>query len=240
MIENTNDSEALADKQRSHTLLVFCNAATNKTDQFSSWFKTDCQQAIATFSEVLSVRHYKEYPFTIIERYKPIGFEYLSIIQLNLDGAEDVSELIDQINTLCQNEPSAGNHATWLYYPVSEKVGCNRDVPYPSSPIITIAFANPVTGREAEFQEWYGTQHIRHALVIPALISGQLFELTGFQPGGAREPSFQAIAIYEQDDTPENMVASYPSIDPVKAAKVKFSPSGDLTRFTEWAYQALD
>ena len=240
MIEDTSKAEELVQKQRSHTLLVFCNAATGQKEQFLSWFKTDCLESVSTFDKVLSVQHYKEYPFVLKERYKPIGFDCLSIVQLGLDGAEDALGLIERIKILYQNESSAGDVATWLYYPVSEKVGCNQANPAPSSPIITIAFANAVKGRQAEFQEWYSTQHIRHALVIPALISGQRFELTEFQSSGAMASDYQTIAIYEQNDTPENMVASFPHIDPEKAAKVVWSPSGDLERFTEWAYQTLD
>ena len=109
----------------------------------------------------------------------------------------------------------------------------------PSSSIITIAFANAVKGREAEFREWYTTEHLRHALLVPALISSQRFELTGFQTPGVMAPDYETIAIYEQNDTPENMIKGMALIDREKVPKVWWSPSGDLERFTEWAYQAL-
>lgn len=240
MIENTNDAEQLAEKKRSHTLLLFCNAASGQTESFSNWFSTEIPKALSALDKVLSVQVYGEYPFRFKDRYKPIGFDYLAIVQLGLDGAEEADRLIEQIDGLYQNESSAGDLASWLYYPVSEKVGCNDTNASPSSPIITIAFANAVKGREAEFREWYSTQHIRHALIIPALISGQRFELTEFQSSGAMASDYQTIAIYEQNDTPENMVASFPHVDPVKGAKVVWSPSGDLERFTEWAYQNLN
>ncbi len=237
--ENTNNAEALAKQQRSHTLLVFCKAEDGKAEAFSNWFKMDCLRSVAGLSKVLSVRHYQEYPFNLSGNYTPIGFDYLGIYQLHLDGAEDASELINQINTLYRNEPSAGDIATWLYYPVSEKVGCNKTTISPSSPVITIAFANAVKGCEAEFREWYTTEHLRHALIIPALISSQRFELTAIQTPGAMAADYQTIAIYEQDDSPENMVKGMGSIDPAKIPKVWWNPAGDVERFTEWAYQAL-
>ena len=234
-----NNAEALAKQQRSHTLLVFCKAAEIKSEIFLNWFKTDCLQTVTGFNKVISGRHYHEYPFNHTGNLKPIGFDYLGIYQLQLDSAEDSGELINQINTLYRNEPSAGDIATWLYFPVSEKVGCNSATILPSTPIITIAFGNAVKGREDEFREWYTTEHLRHALLVPALISSQRFELTGLQNPGSMTPDYQTIAIYEQDDTPENMIKGMALIDPAKVPKVWWSPSGDLERFTEWAYQAL-
>lgn len=239
MNENTNNAEALAKQQRSHTLLVFCKTTDEKTETFLNWFKTDCLHTVAGFNKVLSARHYQEYPFNLSGNYKPIGFDYLGIYQLSLDGAEDANELINQINALYQNESSTGDIATWLYFPVTEKIGCNHTTPSPSTPIITIAFANAVKGRDAEFREWYTTEHLRHALLIPALISSQRFELSRCQTPGAMAPDYETIAIYEQDDTPENMIKSAELIDPAKLPEVWWSPSGDLERFTEWAYQAL-
>ena len=201
MGEKSNDADLLAKQQRSHTLLVFSNAVDGQVTPFLNWFKGDGLQTVAALDQVLSTRHYQEYPFNLSGEYKPIGFDYLALYQVNLDGAEDSGELINQINALYQREPSAGDIATWLYYPVSEKVGCNHTIVSPSSAIITIAFANAVTGREAEFREWYTTEHLRHALLVPALISSQRFELTGFQIPGAMSPDYETIAIYEQDDT---------------------------------------
>lgn len=239
MTENTNNAEALAKQQRSHTLLVFCNSANGKADSFLNWYKTDCLKTVAGFDKVLSARHYQEYPFNLSGDYKPIGFDYLGLYQLSLDGAKDVSELIDQINALYQSESSAGDIATWLYFPVTEKTGCDSTTATPATPIITIAFANAVIGREAEFREWYSTEHIRHALLLPAFTSSQRFELTGFQMPGAMTPDYEAIAIYEQNDIPENLNKGFEVIDPKKLPEVWWSPSGDLERFTEWAYQAL-
>ena len=154
MGENTNNSEAIAKQQRSHTLLVFCKTTDEKKETFLNWFKTDCLQTVAGFNKVLSARHYQEYPFNLSGNYKPIGFDYLGMYQLILDGAEEASELIDQINALYKNESSAGDVATWLYFPVSEKIGFNRANTSPSTSFITIAFANAVKGRDVEFREW--------------------------------------------------------------------------------------
>ena len=239
MNDMTNNAEELAKQQRSHTLMVFCNAKDGKEYAFTDWFKTECLQAVLDSDKVLSVRHYQEYPHNLSGEYKPIGFEYMGLYQLGLDGAKDVSELIDQINTLYQNEQSAGDIATWLYHPVTEKIGCDSRVVSPSTPIITIAFANAVKGRETEFKEWYSTEHLRHALLLPAFTSSQRFELTGFQIPGAMEPGYETIAIYEQNDKPENLIKGFEVIDPQKLPEVWWSPSGDLERFTEWAYQAL-
>jgi hypothetical protein len=75
--------------------------------------------------------------------------------------------------------------------------------------MLTIAFANGVPGQETEFREWYATRHIRHALKIPALVSGQCFERTKFQRPGTVEASFSMIAIYEQEGTPEAILDGF-------------------------------
>ena len=239
MTDIKNNAEALAKQKRSHTLLVFCKAVDGQEESFANWFKTDCLQSVVAFDKVLSARHYQEYPYNLSGEYKPIGFDHLGLYQLSLDGAKDVDDLIDQINELYQGESSAGDIATWLYFPVTEKIGCDSMTVPPSTPIITIAFANAVKGREAEFREWYSTGHLRHALLLPAFTSSQRFELTEFQISGTMVPGYETIAIYEQNDLPENLNKGFEVIDPKKLPEVWWSPSGDLERFTEWAYQAL-
>ncbi len=98
-----------------------------------------------------------------------------------------------------------------------------------------MAFANATPGHEFEFREWYATRHIRHALNIPALVSGQCFQRTEFQQPGALEAGFSLIAKYEQEGTAEAMLASMNSLPD---SLFEF-PMLDLTRFAESVYRPI-
>lgn len=122
MNSQIEDSEVMLEQQRSHILLVFSNAVYNKNEEFLEWYKTDCLQSIVGFDKVLSAQHYQENSFNISGNCKPIGFKYLALYQLCLDGSEDASLLIEKVSELHQREINAGEIATWLYYPVSENI----------------------------------------------------------------------------------------------------------------------
>ena len=226
--------DVVAKKHRSHNLYVFSNALPDHESAFLDWFIGKYLQAVSKLNTVLTAHHFEQHELDIAGGgSKPIGYKYLGVYELLLDGAEEAEVLIDEITALYESEDSASNPATWLYYPVSEKVGQS---PKATSPFMVLAFANPVKGSEAEFREWYSTQHLRHALIIPALVSGQRFELTGFQKPGAMTPGYNSIAVYEQQDTPENMITSLTSLE---LNKLSFSPSVDVNRFTEWIYRVI-
>lgn len=227
-----NVSQYLALGQPSHILMVFGKSKVGKEKQFKNWYTSDYRARITGLDTILSVEHYRQYPLNL-GNHKPIGFDHLGIYQLSLDGAEDAQSLLKSIHQLFEEEASAENCATWIYYPVSEKVGCQPDAP---SPYLTIAFANAAHGRESEFREWYSTQHLRHALALPALVSGQRFEKTEFQISGALGCGYETIAIYEQYDAPERLLASFSEVD---LSKIQWSMAGDVERFTEWVYQLI-
>lgn len=100
---------------------------------------------------------------------------------------------------------------------------------------ILFILSQPRTGRTTAFLEWYATRHIRHALNILALVSGQCFERTLFQMPGALEAKFQTIAIYEQAGTPEDILESFASIP---SSTFDF-PALDTTRFSDWVYRPI-
>ena len=81
--KDKNNAEALAQQQRSHTLLVFCKAEDGKKETFFNWFKTDCLRSVAGLSKVLSVDIIKNIPLilaVIIRRSASIIWGYTSSI----------------------------------------------------------------------------------------------------------------------------------------------------------------
>ena len=228
-----NRSLELLKAQRSHNLFVLSNAKTGQESAFLDWYKGDYLKAIEKQDNVLNVQNYEQHEVDITcGRHKPLPYHYLSIIELSLDGAEEAQALINVITQLHQEESSAENPATWLYFPVSEKVG---HPPKGQPSLLTLAFANPIEDSELEFREWYATRHIRHALHVPALVSGQCYQLTQFQQAGAMDAKYNIIAIYEQDASPEDIIASFATIRP----EIFNFPSMHKSNFAEWVYRPI-
>ena len=221
--------------QRSHILLVLSQPQQGREPDFLDWYKGDYLHAIANQEKVLSVQHFEPHEVDITKgKHKPLPYPYLSLIELSLDGAEQACDLIQRITALHQAQPTANEPATWLYFTTSEKVG---RAPNTTASLMTMAFANPLPGKEIEFREWYSTRHIRHALNVPALVSGQCFELTEFQQTGALAADFSLIAIYEQEGTPQDIMDSFADIP---LGTLSF-PALDTTpgRFAEWVYRPV-
>lgn len=220
-------------RQRSHMLLVFSNATSGQDDALLHWYRNNYLSLISDNREVLSVEQYERHEYDITQGAFPrIPFRYLGLYNLSLDGAQSAGELIARIAALHATQSAAQPPASWLYYPTSEKVG---DLLRESRSTLTVAFANGIPGQEAEFREWYATCHIRHALKITALVSGQCFQLTKFQRPGALEASFDTIAVYEQEGAIDEVIESFAA---VSAEEVSF-PTLDLSRFSESIYRPI-
>jgi hypothetical protein len=223
----------LLKEQRSHVLVVLSNPKAGSEDVFHSWYLGPYQHEMLALTPVLSGQQYEPHELDVSRgRYPGLPFRYLALYDLAVDGAHAALGVIERIRELHGREKSAAAPATWLYYPVSEHVG---RAPAARPSLLTLAFANAVPGQEAEFREWYATRHIRHALNIPALVSGQCLERTQFQSPGSLAADFSIIAVYEQEGTPEEMMRSFNSLPP---GTLDF-PAMDLTRFAEWVYRPL-
>ena len=227
----SSQAKALTKTQRSHNLYVFSNAVAGQEDAFLSWFKGEHLQTVSALDKVLAAQHFVQNEKDITNGIsKPTGYTYLSIYELSLDGAEQAGALIDQISSLHDCQVAAGDTAFWLYYPVSEKVGCSA---HTKLDFLVLAFGNAVKGKEAQFREWYSTEHIRHALILPTMVSGQRFELSIYQQPGATAPSYDSLAVYEQEGTLEELVEGFLALKP---GDIEGNPSFDLEHFSEWAY----
>lgn len=224
---------ALLKQQRSHNLFLMSNAQEGNEDKFTAWYKETLLQGIAEQDHVLSVQGFEQHEVDITQgHFRRPNYHYLSLIELSLDGANEAASLIDHITVLHQDEASADDPAAWLYYPLGEMVGRN---PETEQPLMTLAYANAVKGKEDEFREWYTTRHIRHALNLPEFVSGQCFALSEFQRYGAAKPEFSVIAIYQQEGSPKALLDSFNKIVP---GTLVF-PSLDTVNFSEWIYQPV-
>ena len=223
----------LLKEQRSHVLLVLSNPKVGSEHTFRSWYLGSYSQEILALTAVLGGQQYEPHELDVSRgKYPGLPFSYLALYDLSVDGAQAALGVIERIRELHGRETSAAAPAMWLYYPASERVGRS---PGARPSLLTLAFANAVPGQEAEFREWYVTRHIRHALNIPALVSGQCFERTQFQSAGALAAGYSMIAVYEQEGTPADMMRSFSSLPP---GTLDF-PAMDLARFAEWVYRPL-
>jgi hypothetical protein len=221
-------------RQRSHVLFLLNDAAPGQEANFEHWYAGAFRDAVRGISGLLSARHYKQHEIDITKGRLPRApSQYLGLYELSIDGAEAAAEPIETIAQLYQAQPAAQAPATWLYYPVSEKVGASQT----KAPLmLTVAFANGLVGQEAEFREWYITRHLRHALNISALVSGQCFERAQFQRPGAAEARFAMIAVYEQVGSAEEFLESYSALPP---GTLHF-PMLDRERFAESLFRPLE
>lgn len=219
--------------QRSHVLFVLSNATRGREAEFSTWYRGVYRDSSLRSTGALRVQQYERHEVDITHgEYPPPPFRYLAMYDLSVDGAEAVSDVIAAVERLHKEETTAEAAATWLYYPAGEKVGRS---PKECPSMLTLAFANAVAGRDVDFCEWYVTRHIRHALNIPALVSGQCFFRTQFQRPGALEVPYQMIAVYEQEGSPESIIESLSSLP----RSTFHFPSMDPIRFAEWVYRPL-
>ena len=226
-------SLALLKKQRSHLLFILTGAKPGREAEFLPWYQGIYREALSKNSSVLGLEHYEQHDVDITDgHHARLPFKYLGVCEISVDGAIAAEPLIDWVTQSHAEQPAAMQPATWLFYPASERVGRSPD---DAPSMLTLAFANGVPGQEADFREWYATRHIRHALNIPALVSGQTFERTLFQKPGALEVKFATIAVYEQTGTPESILESFATL-PEETFRF---PMMDMSRFAEWVYRPL-
>lgn len=219
--------------QRSHVLFVLSDAHAGQEAAFERWWQGAYREAVLGISGILSAQHYKQHEVDITQGRLPRApHQYLGLYELSIDGAEAAAEAIEAITPLYEAEAAAQRPSMWLYYPVSEKVG---SAPAQLPAMLTVAFANGLPGQEAGFREWYITRHIRHALNISALVSGQCFERTQFQSPGAAQADFSMIAVYEQVGSAEEFLESYAALPP---GTLHF-PMMDRVRFAESLFRPL-
>lgn len=215
----------LLSTQPSHVLLVLSNShAGNGPDSARDW------------ESIVRAQHYQQHEIDITcGRHQPFPYRYLGLYYLSIDGAGQAGELIDHIHSRARERNDAPLPATWLFHPTGVKVG-RSPVKVPA--MLTIALANATVGQEAEFREWYPTRHIRHALNLPELVSGQCFERTLFQRPGSAECSYSMMAIYETEGTVESAIESINRLVPTG---VFAFPTLDKTRgrFAECVYRPI-
>ena len=236
---NNIDSSPLvaASKQPSHTLFVLSNALADQKGDFVKWYTQSYHQSIAQHDQVLSAQHFARHEVDIMQGRSPAPpYHYVGIYELCLDGAEQAQEIINSVTQSHQQEGSAALPATWLYFPISEKVGRSPEI---TDPMIALAFANGLSGRESEFREWYCTRHVRHALHIPVFASGQCLERTGFQDPGAASPDYSLICFYQWDGAPQDyfdFIESLSEEDGEELTNLIAFPALDSGRFGEAVY----
>jgi hypothetical protein len=125
-------------RQRSHILLVLSNVALGEDEPaFIDWYNGVCRRAVLARPGVLSASHYVQDDVDLTGgRRPPPPFRYLAIYELSIDRAEQAEAIISAVHTLYRSCAHAAAPATWMYYPIGEKVGLSR----PGSPMIAVLF----------------------------------------------------------------------------------------------------
>ena len=67
-----------------------------------------------------------------------------------------------------------------------------------------IGLSNPLSGREAEFNDWYSHQHVQDVLRVPGFVSAQRFKIAQDDA----KMQWKYLAIYEfEAELPEDVLA---------------------------------
>lgn len=232
ILDRENPSYRLLAAQASHVLFVLCNSRTGADEDVASWLGTLHSESISNATGIVLARHFRLHPIDITRgRRERLPFQFLSIYELSLDGAEQAASVIQDLNEACREGGVADEPAFWLTFPACEKIGRSN----PHAAMVTIAFANSVPGKEANFREFYTTRHIRHALNIPAFVSAQCFERSSFQAEGAMPAKFGMLTVYEQVGGPEDILNAFDTIP----QETFFFPTLDTSRFSESVYERI-
>ena len=236
----TDSALEVAKYQASHILITLTNPVPEGKDMFLAWYKEGHHHAVAKLDNVLTAQHFEPHEIDIMQgAYPAPDYQYLGIYELCLDGAEQAQDIISFIHEAHKQESSADTPATWLYYPISEKVGRPAQI---SNPMVTLAFANGIPNSDDEFREWYCTRHLRHALHIPVFVNGQCFGPTGFQNEGSMALNSSLIALYEWEGGPQDYFDYLNSVSEEvgnKLTEMLSFPTLDTSRFGECVYRPI-
>lgn len=68
---------------------------------------------------------------------------------------------------------------------------------------MVLTFSDPVSGREAEYDDWYQNVHLPQVCRLPGIRSAQRFRLVESDEAGATGP--RNVAVYELDGDPQQV-----------------------------------
>lgn len=98
---------------------------------------------------------------------------------------------------------------------------------------LLIVLSNPVTGKEREFDEWYGQQHLPQMMTVPGFINAQRFRIV---PANGEAP-YQHLALYGIG--PEGSEFARRSLDEARTTILTPSDAIDRSRLGTWFFSPI-
>ena len=98
-----------------------------------------------------------------------------------------------------------------------------------------MAFTRPLPGKEAEYNAWYDTVHVKEVVAIPGIVSGRRFRLTAAQmDDSARD--YPYLVVYEIEAGQEQAV-----LDRIRNAmpQMRIDPVIDMSHSPSFMVEAL-
>ncbi|MFE6861846.1 hypothetical protein [Nocardia sp. NPDC057668] len=90
-----------------------------------------------------------------------------------------------------------------------------------------LVFSNAVTGRDAEFNDWYDTKHLADVTAVPGVTGGARYEIAATDIPGQPSPAHRYLAVYELDGEPETVLAEF--FRRARAGEIPLDETLDLT-----------
>lgn len=108
---------------------------------------------------------------------------------------------------------------------------------------IQVVFANPVEGKDAEFNEWYDNVHIPDLLKVPGMLSAKRYDLheaAVYDYEGGFRPEHRYLCIYEMEGDVDAILAEI--MESVASGKAVMSDSLDLaaSRMSFWTQRGCE
>jgi hypothetical protein len=189
-----------------HLLLVFGNFGAVDSEgsrsQRDLWIRA--MLALPGISAARSYSLASEQPTPVVLGKRPSS-PYSSLVIYTID-ANNPSKVFSELPAVT-SEPSkvAANlappfrFAYWMYSPITDAI--TKTEAAGDSSHIHLVFTDPVSGREAEYNQWYSEEHMVHALLADGFVTAQRFKLLHdgaqqFCIPGADPSAFQYLTLY--------------------------------------------
>lgn len=71
-----------------------------------------------------------------------------------------------------------------------------------------VILSQAVSGREAEFEQWYDRQHLQDVCAVEGVVSARRFKIDSQRSSELDVPAWSSLAIYEiEGDDPQSVIA---------------------------------
>jgi hypothetical protein len=178
-----------------YTLVVWTNPSEGREAEYNDWYNNIHLAEVVSIPGFVAAQRYKLNKPLMGEPYRP----YLALYEMDVDNLEAAGKAFELLGTTPMNMSDAldtDRAMANVFETCSPRVGTGQPGDF-----IMMALTNPVAGREAEFNEWYNTVHLKEITAIPGFAAAERATNT---PAGVGAPDHAYQAVYEMAATSQD------------------------------------